>query len=179
MNTSKMILPAALTIFLAGGALITGNAIGAPHDGHGQGMMQNEAGMGGMPCPGMAGMGGKGYHRGMNATPEQREKARAIMQEAETKMQPMRDQMFIKREELRAMQNAATPDTKAVAQKASEINTLRDQMRKERVALGEKLDKELGLEPGTHSFGGYGHGGYGHGGYGHGSYGHKGGYGNY
>lgn len=176
MNTTKMILPAALTIFLAGGALFATTAISGPHDGYGygHGMMQGDCNGPGMgsPCPGMYGRGMQ--QGGGNISPEQRQKLRDMVQESDAKIQPMRDQMYIKGEEMRALQNSANPDVKAVSQKAAEINALREQMRKERVALGEKIDKELGLEPGTHNFGGYGHGGRGHRGYGHGGY-HKGG----
>lgn len=155
MNSSKLILPAALTVFLAGGALAT-QAVAAPHDDHGgRHEAMNHGGNGGMEmgdCPMMRG----GYQHGgkhMNMTPEQREKMRVIMSESDAKLTPLRDQLFIKHQELKALQNATNPDVKAVGQKANEINTLREQLRKERAALGDRIDKELGLDPGTHDFG--------------------------
>lgn len=113
--------------------------------------------------------GGQGRGTGMNLSPEQRTKVNALVQETQTKMQSTRDQLFVKHEELQALQQASTPDVNAVSKKAQEINILREQMNKERTALGQKIDKELGLPEGTHASmgGGYGYGrggrGYGHG----------------
>lgn len=161
MRSSKLILPAALTVFLAGGALAT-QALAAPGDHGGKHEMTNHGGPGMGDCPMMRGgygHGGKGAH--MNMTPEQRQKMQTITQEADAKMNPLRDQLYTKHQELRALQNATNPDVKAVSQKANEINSLREQLRKERVTLGDRIDKELGLEPGTHNFGGGRMGGHG------------------
>lgn len=85
------------------------------------------------------------------------------------KMQPLEDQIFVKRSELRAMQNASQPDLKAVSAKAEEIVKLRREL--------EKLHKEMAKEAGLPAWGphhkgpgfGKGHGkghGKGFGGYG-------------
>lgn len=154
MKSSKLILPAALTVFLAGGALAS-QAMAAPHDDHGGRHEAAAHGGQGMEMGGCPMMSGGGMHGGMhkNMTPEQREKMRVIMNEADAKLSPLRDQLFVKHQEMRALQNATNPDVKAVSQKAGEINALREQMRKERKAMGDRIDKELGLEPGTHDFG--------------------------
>ena len=160
MTTSKMIIPALMTVFLAGGAVVATKASAAPHEDHGgQHEMQNHdgqdggKGMGG--CPMMRGHGGG--HGKMNLTPEQRQKMNVIMEEAHTRLTPLRDQIYVKHQEMKALQNATNPDVKAVSQKATEITALREKMRAERKALGDRIDKELGLEPGTHNFDGYGH----------------------
>lgn len=118
-----------------------------------------------MDCPGMAQMGNhSGGHgdgqtaapsKAMNISPEQRAKVNTIVQEAQAVIQPLRDQLFVKHEELRAMQQASNPDVTAVSKKAQEIIALREQLRKERHALGQKIDKELGLPEGTHTLGGH------------------------
>ena len=162
MTTKKMIIPAALVALLAGGSLMATSASAAPHQDHGGKHEMQAQGDGVGNCPMMQGGHGQGK---MQLSPEQRAKMRTLVQEADTKLRPLREQLYVKREEMRALQNAATPDVKAVGQKAQEINTLREQMHKERQALGDRIDKELGLEPGTHNFSGYGHKG-GHGGQG-------------
>lgn len=92
--------------------------------------------------------------RGMNISPEQRAQGNTVMQEGAATLQPMREQMYVKQQELRALQNASNPDVSAVNKKAQEINALREQMRKEYFGFGKKLDQALGLPEGTHTGGG-------------------------
>ena len=89
-------------------------------------------------CPGM-----RGAYAAMS--PEKQAKYDSIMEDFYNKMQPLRDKLFVKRQELRALQNATNPDMKSVSQTASDINNLRDQMRKERDDLETRLEKEVGL----------------------------------
>ena len=175
MRRSKIFLPVMMTMFLAGGTLLATNAISAPHDGpgrHGGPAMQGDmddcpgmmGGYGMMGGPGMGGCPGMAGH-GAKISPEQQQKVQALFADAETRLQPLRDKLFVKKHELRALENATNPDVAAVAKKAEEITAIRAQMRQERMDLGTKLDKELGLKPGTHGFmGGKGHRG-GHGPY--------------
>ena len=133
MKNTKIFLPALMAATLIGGTVFTTDAISGPHhytDGSAQGMMGG--------CPGM-----RGAHAAMS--PEKQAIYDNIMEDFHNKMQPLRDKLFVKRQELRALQNAANPDVKAVSQTASEINSLRDQMRKERNDLKKRLEKEVGL----------------------------------
>ncbi len=91
-------------------------------------------------------------------TEAQREAARIVREQAQMRMQPLHQAMFVKQQELRALHNAATPDVNAVSQKAMEINEIRSQMDQERKNAGLALDIALGLKPGTHSMRGM-HGG--------------------
>lgn len=139
--TCKMVLPTIIAVaFLVGGTFAAVKAAESSGEMRGQ---EQDAYMGCNPC-----WNGKG----MQMSEEQRAKVNALLQESEAKVEPLRDQLFVKREELRALQNAATPDMKAVNSKAMEINGLREQLRKERAELGKKIDTALGLKPGTHGF---------------------------
>lgn len=163
MRNSKFLMLAIAAALLSGGIILKSNALAAETTQHqhaapaaaktdaaGHGQHGKDGGM--AKCPGMSKMGAHG--KGMTLTPEQRKQVNAVVQESHAKMQPLRDQIFVKREELRAMQQATNPDVTAVGKKAQEINVLREQLRKERMALGEKLDKALGLPEGTHNMGG-------------------------
>ncbi len=151
MKVIKTIFPAIALTLLASGTVYTSNA-------HAYGC----------PCGGGHG-GGHGSHMAehSNITDAQRQEARKLVEQSQSKMAPLKQQLFIKHEELKALQNAATPDVKAVAQKATEITELQQKLATERNNLGQAIDKALGLEPGTHNLGhkkGMGHGiGKGHG----------------
>ncbi len=84
-------------------------------------------------------------------------KAREVSQE---KSLSLRQELFVKKEELRALQNAATPDVAAVSKKATEITQVQNKLMDEKKSLGMALDKALGLAPGTHG-NRFMHGGYG------------------
>ncbi len=133
MKPINKIIPAVAFILLAGGAL---------------GVSQAQA----YGCPHMSGHGGH-YEKNVNITDEQRQQARALVEKAQESMGVLKQQLFIKHEELRALQNAATPDVSAVSKKATEITQLQNKLTDERKALGVAIDKALGLEPGTHGFG--------------------------
>ncbi len=156
MKSIKKTLPVLALMLLTGGifAVDTANAKGCP--------MMND-------CPMMhGGKHGKHNSQESNITDEQRKEARMLVEKAQESMAPMKQQLFVKEQELEALQNAATPDVSAVSKKATEIVELRQKIKDAKKDLGIAIDKALGLEPGTHSLGGgMGHGGMGHGGMGH------------
>ncbi len=115
-------------------------------------------------CPYSGGGHGGNYMHDTNITDEQREAARALVTASQKKTAPIKEQLFVKNQELEALQNAATPDVEAVKKVANEVVELRKQLRTERDNLGLEIDKALGLPAGTHALNGYGHGnGNGHG----------------
>lgn len=166
MKTSKFFVPALLAATLVGGATFATSAFSAPHGGGHGGHMASEAtsgdNMGGMSggmggCAGMSeggrgyhgGQGGMGYHMGQayNAlTPEKRAQFDTMLQDLRTKMTPLRDDLYVKKQELRALQNATSPDVNAVSKTATEINNLRNKMRAEHEKFVEKVEKDLGIK---------------------------------
>ncbi len=83
---------------------------------------------------------------------EQRKAARGLVDAAHDTFAQLRHELFIKKNELKALHNSAFPDVNAVGAKAKEITELRQKMQEEQQKLGAALDKALGLEPGTHDF---------------------------
>ena len=79
--------------------------------------------------------------RGPQMTPEQRQKMQAVFAKYAEKMHPLEDQLFVKKQELQALQNASQPDVNAVGAKASEIVKLR----RELDTLHREMAKEAGL----------------------------------
>lgn len=78
-------------------------------------------------------------YRDMDLTPEQRAAYDKIVDDFNTKATPLRDKLFVKRAELRALQNAPEPDVQAVSKTAQEILDLRKQLGK----LGDEFFKNL------------------------------------
>lgn len=74
-------------------------------------------------------------------TPEEREKMEAVFAKYGEKMQPLEDQLYVKKHELRALENAPQPDVKAVGAKAEEIIKLRRELDK----MHREMAKEAGL----------------------------------
>lgn len=153
MKTNRFALAAVLAA-----ALMTGSAISAySQTNPAGGMPANAREMGGYPedmgpCPGfvpgmheagMHGYGMRGLGRG-DFTPEQRQKYREIVAEYAKKMEPVKDQMFIKRQELRALENAASPDIPAVRAAATELLQLRKQLGQMHEEMTQRLEKEVG-----------------------------------
>jgi len=85
----------------------------------------------------MHGMMGRGAY-----TPEQLQKYDAIVAEFAKQMEPIKDQMFIKRQELRALQNAANPDIAAVRATATEMLQLRKQLGQMHETMAQRLEKK-------------------------------------
>ncbi len=82
---------------------------------------------------------------------EQRANMHKAVEAFRVKMQPVRQDLFVKQQELQALHNAANPDVAAVSRKATEISALRASLDAEKRQLGLALDKAMGLEPGTHA----------------------------
>lgn len=156
MTSSKFFVPALLAVSLVGGAAFATTAISAPHGGgHGdyRASDNNGGGMGG--CPGMQD-GGRGYHKGgmgyhmgqayNSLTPEKQAQFDTMLEELQGKMRPLRDTLYVKRQELHALQNAANPDVNAVSKTATEITQLREKMRAEHDNFVKKLEKDLGIK---------------------------------
>lgn len=168
MKKSTFFVPALLAMTLVGGAAFAGNAISAPHGGGRGGQHEGgPAGHGGYMGGGMGGCmsDGAGYHRGMGGcmndgagyhkgmgmrhsdmTPEKRAQYDAMLKEYHAKVVPMGDNLYIKNQELRALQNAATPDVNAVSKKATEISELRGKVRAEKDAFMTKMEAEFGFK---------------------------------
>ena len=146
MKPSRIILPVLFAATLVGGTL-AGTAEARPYQGMGYGYGCNggyydDDGYG---CYGVGyrgHWGGYGYGRGLS--PEQRAKYSALIDEYAPKMRPIRDQIFVKRQELSALRNAANPDVKAVRSTAEELVKLQDQMADLHRELGARLEKEVG-----------------------------------
>ena len=79
--------------------------------------------------------------RAAKMTPEEREKMEAVFAKYSEKMQPLEDKIYVKKHELRALENAPQPDVKAVGAKAEEIIKLRRELDKMR----REMAKEAGL----------------------------------
>lgn len=116
------------------------------------------------------GGGGMGMGMGMGCansavynalTPEKQAKLDAIYSEADARIQPLKDKAWAKDTELRAL--AVNPNTKpeTISKLSSELADLRVQIRKEYTALDDRLEKEVGVNPG---YGRMSHRGMGHGG---------------
>ena len=127
-------------------ATLMGSAISvysqpAPAGDMPDGMREMGGCQGEMPCPGMQGHGmmGRGAY-----TPEQLQKYDAIVAEFAKQMEPVKDQMFIKRQELRALQNAANPDIAAVRATATEMLQLKKQLGQLHETMTQRIEKEVG-----------------------------------
>lgn len=162
MKTSKFFVPALLAVTLVGGASFATIAYSAPHGGgHGANMSADATGDGMGSCPGMMTDGrgnhrGQGYHGGgmgyhmeqayTSLSPEKRTQFDTMLQDLRTKMTPLRDALYVKKQELHALQNAANPDVNAVSKTATEITNLRNKMRTEHENFVQKVEKELGIK---------------------------------
>ena len=78
----------------------------------------------------------------------QRAKFDKIMEEFAPRMEQLRDSIYVKRQELRALENATNPDVKAVREAATEMTRLRNEMADLHDALGDKLAAEVGVPEG-------------------------------
>ena len=98
------------------------------------------------------GWGHRGHHGhgfGYRAmSPEQRAAFDKIVNEYSPRMEPLRDQIFVKRQELRALRNASNPDVKLVRQTAEELVKLHNQMADLHDEMMDKISKEVGYPDG-------------------------------
>lgn len=172
----KLMIPV-LMAALAGGSFLATNSFAGPHhggprhgDGYGYGPGYDGRGPGYGPCyggpgygpgcegpafrggcPGM-GWGHRGHHgygfgyRAMSA--EQRAAFDKIIADYGPRMEPLRDQIFVKRQELRALRNAGNPDVQQVRQTAEELVKLHNQMADLHDEMMDKISKEIGYPDG-------------------------------
>lgn len=149
MNTSRVMIPALLAAALIGGTMTSDAFAGPHHRGQGNGYG---------PCYGYGDggcwEGGWGHHGhardwGYRAMSDaQRAKFDKIMEEFAPRMEQLRDSIYVKRQELRALENATNPDVKAVREAATEMARLRNEMADLHDALGDKLAAEVGVPEG-------------------------------
>ena len=126
MNTSRVMIPALLAAALIGGTMTSDAFAGPHHRGQGNGYG---------PCYGYGdggcwegGWGHHGHARGWGyraMSDAQRAKFDKIMEEFAPRMEQLRDSIYVKRQELRALENATNPDVKAVREAATEMARLR------------------------------------------------------
>ena len=82
---------------------------------------------------------GKGY--AANLSPEQRKTYMRLVDDFNAKAEPLRDQMFIKRAELRALENSTNASKADVDKTAREFLDLRKQMRDLHDKLVQDMEK--------------------------------------
>lgn len=128
-----------------------------------------------------------GYHNGNHAgmmsslSPEKQGAYETMMKDYYNRVSPIQDKLNGKSIELDALSRNPNAKPETISKLANEVAELRSQLRAERITLGDKMEQELGVQPGHGMMGkgmmgngmGYHNGGR-HGG-GHG--GHGGGYG--
>lgn len=149
MKTSRVMIPALLAAALIGGTMTSDAFAGPHHRGQGNGYG---------PCYGYGdggcwegGWGHHGHARGWGyraMSDAQRAKFDKIMEEFAPRMEQLRDSIYVKRQELRALENATNPDVKAVREAATEMARLRNEMADLHDALGDKLAAEVGVPEG-------------------------------
>ena len=141
---SKNIAIAAILAATLMGSAITVYSQPAPAGDMPEGMREMGGCQGEMPCPGMQGHGMHGMMGRGAYTPEQQQKYDAIVADFAKQMEPVKDQMFIKRQELRALQNAANPDIAAVRATATEMLQLKKQLGQLHETMTQRIEKEVG-----------------------------------
>lgn len=152
MKTSHITLGAlALAALLSVGTVagIANAADPAPNTrtpGYGAHNGQNGHGkmMGKCPMLGKCPMMGKNAMHQL--TSEQQTKYDAIMQEFNTKMTPIRDELWAKKMQLRALSNSQKATPEDVEKLTNEIIDLRKQYRSEVVNLDNRIEKEVGVK---------------------------------
>ncbi|WP_165176948.1 periplasmic heavy metal sensor [Desulfovibrio sp. ZJ369] len=170
MKSPRFILTALLAAALTGGVLTATDSMARPHF--------TDPGYGCYGCPGGYGPG-YGWNGNSGLTSEQQEKYTKIVQDYARRMEPIQDQIFVKRQELRALRNATNPDVKTVRETATELTKLNKQLGDLHDEMAQRIEKEVGRPAGAGANSGNYGPGYHHGmgcGYGMG-YGHRMGYG--
>ncbi len=92
-------------------------------------------------------------------TPEKQAKYDAIYKEADARIQPLKDKAWAKHTELNALSGNPNTKPEAISKLTGELSDLRTQIRKEYTALDERLEKEVGVNPGYGRMGHMGMGG--------------------
>lgn len=124
-----------------------------------------------------------GYHHygnraGMSSfSPEKQGAYEAMMKDYYNRVSPIQDKLNAKSIELDALSRNPNAKPETISKLANEVAELRSQLRAERITLGDKMEQELGVQPGNGMMGN-GMGYYHHGGRHGGGHGGHGGYGN-
>lgn len=154
----KYLIPGVLAISLVSGALISSDSFAWPHDGssggYGKGYQHNSgAGMhmgsgyghnGSMRGVHSGNRGNCGYgNRGYSINAKDVDKYDAMLEQYQDKVRPLRDQTFVKRQALEALQNATNPDVAAVTKAASDLRALENKIRDERSAFNDSVEKSF------------------------------------
>lgn len=150
MNPAKIILPAFLAVTMVGATAYTARAAGMEGK---MGMMEDcgildRSDM--MPMMRHMVMGS--IHPGMikhikgQLKPEQIAQFDAALKDYNKKIEPIQQSLFVKHQELKALQHAANPDVKAVSKTATEFVQLFSKLKSEREAFEEKIKKDFDLK---------------------------------
>ena len=147
MKSSKINLPILLAATMVGTTAYSTTA--ADMDGK----------MGGCGMMGGAEMGPMMPHMGMGAIPpgmvkhvkgqlkpEQVAPFDAALKDYSKKIEPTQQALFVKHEELKALQHATNPDVKAVSKTATELAQLFSKLKSEREAFEDKIAKDFGIK---------------------------------
>ncbi|WP_298994203.1 periplasmic heavy metal sensor [uncultured Desulfovibrio sp.] len=102
--------------------------------------------------PMMSHMGMGAIHPGMikhikgQLKPEQMAQFDAALKDYSKKIEPTQQALFVKHEELKALQHATNPDVKAVSKTATEFAQLVSKLKSEREAFEDKITKDFGIK---------------------------------
>lgn len=88
-----------------------------------------------------------GYYEQQALSPEKQQQYDAIMKDFAEKTQALRDKIQAKRIELDTLGNSTNPNPEAVGKASQELVALQNQFNQERMALAERLSKEVGIAP--------------------------------
>ena len=149
MKSSKIILPVLLAATMIGTAAYS-TTVAA---------MDGKMGMGGCGMMGGSDMDPMMKHMGMGSIPpgmvkhikgqlkpEQMAQFDAALKEYGKKLDPLQQALFVKHEELKALQHASNPDVKAVSKTATELAQLFSKVKSEREAFEDKIIKDFGIK---------------------------------
>ena len=147
MKSSKIILPILLAATMVGTTAYSTNAAAMDGKMGGCGMMGGSEmgpmmphmGMGAIP-PGMI------KHVKGQLKPEQVAPFDAALKDYSKKIEPTQQALFVKHEELKALQHATNPDVKAVSKTATELAQLVSKLKSEREAFEDKITKDFGVK---------------------------------
>ena len=90
-----------------------------------------------------------GNHAGMSAlSPEKQGAYDAMMKDYYSRVSPIQDKLNAKGIELDALSRNPNAKPETISKLANEVAELRSQLRAERMTLGDKMEKELGIRPG-------------------------------
>ena len=79
-------------------------------------------------------------------SPEKQGAYDAMMKDYYSRVSPIQDKLNAKGIELDAL-SLLTPSPETISKLANEVAELRSQLRAERMTLGDKMEKELGISP--------------------------------